>query len=186
MLFAAPLLAVLALGGCERGKPRHPPPDPMAVAPPQAQAPPPPAEGMSAGLAKRKELAGFSIDSIGLAQDPLNRQPAATPQGEPIVIQGFGFDPTARLPGRGVDVVVDGKAYRADYGAGRADVAAYFKTPRLTPTGFKVTLPADTLAAGAHQASVRVVAADGRGYFEGLRIAFVVQERGAALAGPPH
>jgi len=145
----------------------------MAVAP--AMAAVPPTAGLSAGLSRRPELAGFSIDSIGAAPDPLNRQPAMTPADRPIVLQGFGFDPVAKAPGKGVDVVVDGKAYGADYGAARADVAGYFKSPGLAAVGFTATLPAGALAVGPHLALVRVVAADGKGYFEGLKIPFQVK-----------
>jgi len=169
------MLAALTLGACDKPKPRHPPPDPMAVAPPPAPGVPPPREGLSVGLARRKEMARFSIDSIGPAQDPLNRQPAMAPAGQPVVIMGFGFDPLAKAPAQGVDLVVDGKAYGTDYGAARGDVAAYFKSPILTPTGFKVTLPAGVLAPGPHQAMVRVISSDGASYFDGLRISFVVK-----------
>lgn len=172
---------VLALGACEKGKPRHLPPDPMAAAPPPATpiavaaAPIPLPPSLSAGLPKRPEAALFSIDSIGAAVDPLNQKPAVTPAGEPIVVRGFGLDPVTRTPGKALDIVVDGKAYGTDYGAGRDDVAAYFKSSGLTKVGFKTTLPAGTLAAGPHQALVRVVAADGKGYYDGIAIAFEVK-----------
>jgi hypothetical protein len=54
-------------------------------------------------------------------------------------------------------------------------VARYFKTPTMTPVGYRVTLPADALAAGPHSLVVRVVAADGKGYFESPKVAFAVQ-----------
>jgi hypothetical protein len=171
----AMVAAALALAACDRGKPRHPPPDPMAVAPPPAQGVPPPREGLSVGLERRAGMAGFSIDAIGPAQDPLNRQPAVVPAGQPIVILGFGFDPVSKQPAQGVDVVIDGKAYGTAYGAARGDVAAYFKSPILTPTGFKVTIPAALVGPGPHQAMVRVISSDGQGYFEGLKIPFVVK-----------
>lgn len=171
----AAVLALLALAGCDKPKPRHLPADPMAVAPPPAPAAAPPREGLSAGLARRKELAAFSIDAIGPAQDPLNRQPAVVPAGQAVVIAGFGFDPVAKAPAQGVDLVVDAKVYGTAYGGPRSDVAAYFKTPILTPTGFKVTIPAGVLAPGPHQAMVRVVSSDGQSYFDGVRIPFLVK-----------
>jgi hypothetical protein len=171
----AATLALLMAAACDKPKPRHPPPDPMAVAPPPAPGVAPPRQGLSAGLARRTELAGFSIDSIGPAQDPLNHQPALVPAGQPLAIMGFGFDPVVKAPAQGVDLVIDGKTYGTDYGAPRPDVAAYFKTPILTPTGYKVTIPAGTLAPGPHRAMVRVVSSDGASYFDGLKIAFVVK-----------
>jgi hypothetical protein len=90
------------------------------------------------------------------------------------VFTGFGFDPTAKAAARGVDVVVDGKTYGALYGHTRADVAVYFKIPGLTAVGYSLTLPPLTLAKGEHSVVVRVIAADGKGYFESPNFAFTV------------
>jgi hypothetical protein len=169
-------LAGLVLSGlcaCEQGKPRHPPPDPMALAPPSpggAVA----ADVLSTGLAKRPEAAGFFLDRVGAAIDPRSRQPAATPAGQATVFEGFGFDAPAKTPAKGVDVVVDGNAYGTVYGAARPDVANFFKAPALVNVGFRAVLPAAALAPGAHTVMVRVVAADGKGYFDSPTVAFSV------------
>jgi len=170
-------LALTTLCACEQGKPRHPPPDPMALAPPpavasgvdQAAAP-----TLSAGLSKRPEAAGFFLDHAGAAVDPRSHQPAVTPSGRPTVFDGFGFDAPAKAPAKGVDVVVDGKAYGTTYGTARPDVASFFKAPGLVKVGFRTVLPAGALAPGAHTVVVRVVAADGAGYFDSPAIAFSV------------
>jgi hypothetical protein len=168
-------LALAALAACEQGKPRHPPPDPMALAPSAAT---PggavPAGVLSAGLAKRPETAGFFLDHAGAAVDPRSRQPAVTPAGQATVFDGFGFDAPAKAPGKGVDVVVDGNAYGTVYGAARPDVASFFKAPGLVNVGFKAVVPAGALAPGAHTVVVRVVAADGKGYFDSPTVAFSV------------
>jgi hypothetical protein len=172
VLIAAACL--VALGACEKGKPRHLPADPMAIAPPQAVVAAP-SEGMSAGLPKFKEMAVVSLDRIGAAPDPLNRQPAVTPGGQATAFDGFAFDPRAKAPARGVDVVVDGKAYGSAYGATRPDVASYFKQPGLAAVGFSFTLPAGTLGAGPHSVRLRVVAADGKGFYESPNYSFTVK-----------
>ncbi|MGH6963739.1 MAG: hypothetical protein ACREE0_04605 [Phenylobacterium sp.] len=173
-LHAVAALALLTLAGCDNPKPRHVPPDPMAKAPAAAPAIAPPADGVTDGLAKRTEGAAFSLDRVGEALDPLNKQPAGTPGDAPIVLSGFGFDPVAKAPATGIEVAIDGKAYAATYGLTRADVGAYFKTPALAPTGFTVTLPAGFLINGPHQVAVRVIAADGKGYFESPQVPFTV------------
>ena len=169
------LAVVLALAGCDRPRPRVVPPDPMAAGPGQVEAPPAPTEGLSAGLARRAEMAGFTLDRIGAAADPLNRRPATTPAGAATRVDGFGFDPVAMAPGKGADVLVDGRAYGTRYGAARQDVAAYFKTPGLAAVGFSTLLPAEALTPGPHTVSIRVVAADGKGFFESPQIAFQAQ-----------
>ena len=173
-ILSAAALCLLALGACQKGKPRHVPVDPMAIAPPQAVVAAP-TEGMSAGLAKLRGLPGISLDQIGAAADPLNRKPAVTPGAQPTVFAGFAFDPLARAPAKGVDVVVDGRVYGSAYGASRIDVASYFKAPGLTAVGYTMTLPANALPQGEHRVLLRVVAADGKGYFESPNYPFTVK-----------
>jgi hypothetical protein len=167
-----------ALAACDKAKPRHLPPDPFAAPPPalvDGPAPAAPGAGLSPGLAKRPQVPAFTLDHAGAASDPLNRQPAVTPAGQPTVFDGFGFDGLAKAPAKGVDVVIDGKAYGTVYGATRADVAAYFKTPALAGVGFRTTVPAAELAPGAHTVVVRVITADGAAYDESPPIAFTVK-----------
>lgn len=168
-------LALGALSGCDKAKPRHLPPDPFAAPPPPAGPVAPPSEGLSAGLVKRPDMPGWFVDHIGAAVDPMNRPPAVTPAGTPMVLDGFGFDAVAKVPAKGIDVVIDGKAYGTAYGHARGDVAQYFKTPALAATGWKTVLPAGTVAAGAHTLRLRVVAADGKGYFESPPVSFQVK-----------
>jgi hypothetical protein len=92
-----------------------------------------------------------------------------------IVLDGFFLDPVAKTPEKGVDVVVDGKAYGATNGSARQDVATYFKAPALVNVGFASTLPPGSVASGPHSLVVRVVAADGAGYFESPAIPFTMK-----------
>lgn len=160
-------LALFSVAACDKPKPRQAA-APLAVAPAAAPATPtaPPA---STGLTQREEMAGFSLDAINAAQDPVN-MPANIRAGVPVVVSGFGFDPVAKTPGKAVDVVIDGVAYPTEYGHGRADVAAYFKAEALGSTGFRAALPA--VKPGPHTAIVRVVSADGQSYFDGATISF--------------
>jgi len=172
-LLLAGLLA-LTLCACEQGKPRHPPPDPMASGPPPVEeAALPPA--LSDGLIKQPQMAGFFMDHAGAALDPYNKPPAVTPRDRPLVFDGFGFDPLAKTPAKGVDVIVDGKAYGTTYGLPRGDVAAYFHAPALVMVGFRTVLPPGTLAAGSHTVTLRVVSTDGKAYYEAPQFSLEVQ-----------
>ncbi|WP_068878930.1 MULTISPECIES: hypothetical protein [unclassified Phenylobacterium] len=160
-------LALLSVAACDRPKPRQAAP-PLAIAPAAAPAAPA-APAASTGLAQRDEMAGFSLDAINEAQDPVN-MPATIRAGVPVAVSGFGFDPVAKTPGKAVDIVIDGAAYPTEYGHERADVAAYFKADALASTGFRAALPA--VKPGPHTAVVRVVSADGQSYFDGVAISF--------------
>lgn len=172
-VLAVAALSAGALAACDNPKPRKVPADPMALPPPPAAPAAAPGAGMSPDLPRRSELPGFYLDRVGQAPDPVSKQPAATPGDQPIVISGFGFDP-AKVPAKGVDVAIDGKAYGATYGGARPDVANYFKVPALAATGYSLTLPAGTLADGPHNVTVRVIAADGTAYFESPSVPFTV------------
>jgi hypothetical protein len=169
---AALAFALVALVACNKAKPRDLPPDPFAAGPPPIAADTPPGEAISAGLDKRPEVAGFFLDHVGQATDPFNRHPAVTAAVQPTVMDGFAFDPVAKAPARGVDLIVDGKAYGTAYGAARPDVADYFKVPALANVGFRTVLPAAALQPGAHTVVVRVVAADRLSYFDSPILAF--------------
>lgn len=164
--FAVMLLAALA--GCDKPKPR--PAAAAAAAAAVAGAPTLTPPG-SSGLTKRPEMAGFYLDMINAAQDPLNT-PATIKAGEPTTFSGFGFDPVLKATGKGVDVVIDGVAYGTNYGVNRSDVAGYYKTDAVLTSGFRVTLPAGTVKRGKHEVLVRVVSADGQSYFDSPAISF--------------
>lgn len=165
-----PIAAILlmAVGACDKAKPRHGAAAASQAAMAGAPTLAPPASG---GLAKRPEMAVFSLDLINAAQDPLNN-PATIQAGVPTTFSGFGFDPVAKTAGKAIDIVIDGVAYGTTYGAERPDVAGYYKTEAVLPSGFRVTLPANTIKTGAHQVVVRVVAADGASYFDSAILKF--------------
>jgi len=165
------VLAPLALAACDNAKPR-----PAAAT--EAERPFAPVVRTPIakvdGLEKRPEMPGFSLDAINAAPDPINK-PATIQADASLTVSGFGFDPVAKTPGKALHIVIDGAGYATDYGAPRGDVATYFKAEALTPTGFRAVLPPGTVRPGAHTALVRVVAADGKSYFDGPAIAFTAK-----------
>lgn len=172
LLTAAAATALLLTAGCDQPKPREvPPAAPEAPAAPTEAGP----GALSVGLPKRPEFPGFYLDHAGQITDPLNNPAGVTPAGQPLLLDGFGFDAPAKVPAKGVDVVLDGKAYGTAYGAARPDVAAFNKVPGLVPVGFRLVLPADAVKAGPHTVYVRVIAADGSGYFESPPVIFEVK-----------
>jgi hypothetical protein len=90
----------------------------------------------------------------------LGHQPAM------LLVQGWAFDGFAREPASAVLIELDGKLYRADYGAPRMDVAALFKSRALSATGFQWSMPAWKLGSSNHAISIKVLSSDGKGYFD--------------------
>jgi hypothetical protein len=61
-----------------------------------------------------------------------------------------------------VILLIDGKTYRATYGFARPDVAAVYRNPKLTHSGFELTLPVAGFGRESHQVRAFVpLAADG-------------------------
>lgn len=171
--------AALSLTACDEPKPRNPPPaeapPPVAAAPAAAPAAGAAPAAASAGLPKREGMAGFYVDYIGAAHDPLNRQPAVAAADKPLTVGGFAFDAASKQPARAVDVVIDGVAYGAAYGTPRDDVATFHKNPALQKVGYAVTIPAGTIPPGDHTLILRVVSTDGGGYQESVPVKFQVR-----------
>jgi hypothetical protein len=166
--------AALTVAACDKAKERTAGDAPIPAAPSAPGPATATAGAMSGGLALRPEFPGFYLDHIGTALDPL-KNPATVEASAALVFDGFAYDPVSKQPAKGVDVEVDGKLYPTAYGTARPDVAAYTKNPALGPVGYKGQLPAGTLAAGPHQARVRIVSTDGTAYYQSPVINFTVR-----------
>ena len=84
-----------------------------------------------------------------------------------INVRGWAVDQRAKTAAAGVVVNVDGKTdLVANYGQPRPDVAANLKNPNYTNCGFVTSLDVSGLEKGRHTLTMRVVTADGKGYFE--------------------
>jgi len=173
VLMLAGAAAMLTLAACDEPKPRQAPaePPPSVTPEPGGGTAPLAYEPISQGLPEKPEFPGFYLDNIGPAFDPLNR-PAVVPAGRSLRMDGFGFDPVAKAPAKGVDLVLDGRLYGSAYGHDRPDVADFQKVPGLVPVGFRTMIPATALTPGPHEVVVRVIAADGSGYYQSPVIRF--------------
>lgn len=110
----------------------------------------------------------FSIDSVGgIVLNEPHDQPITVAQDRSLVITGWAIDAGNRSTAGEVFVIVDGVGeFRTEYGAGRPDVAALHSRTAYVNSGYTLTLPAGTLAAGKHTLSIRIVTQDQRGYYD--------------------
>lgn len=122
--------------------------------------PVPPGEGLAAATP-------FFFDWVVNETGPVrfeNRH-ASIMRGTKFEISGWAVDGPAGRPAAGVVVVIDGREFPATYGSDRQDVGKHFGNQVMAPSGFAVTLKGDDLAPGRHTLTIRVVSADGRGFY---------------------
>ena len=126
----------------------------------------PPADGTSRGLPRESNIHSCFVDWI-------NSVPAGTARevsvsfGDSTIFDGWAAEAQSGTLAGGVDVVVDGIPYRATYGSARDDVAEAQRNPALRNSGFRFTLAPVYLSRGFHSFTIRVIALDGRAYYEG-------------------
>ena len=65
-----------------------------------------------------------------------------------------------------VYVQLDGKLYRATYGLPRQDIFSLYRTPESAQSGFTWAFPSWKLGGSGHELSLKMLAANGSGYFD--------------------
>jgi hypothetical protein len=120
-------------------------------------------------LLPKHSLAGstlFSVDVINDQSLPQNVVIEAK-HGDGVYIAGWAVDDQAQSEAGGVFVEVDKQLIiSALYGLERPDVAAHFRNERYRSSGFSVFFAAAALEKGHHTLSLKVIAADRRGYYD--------------------
>jgi hypothetical protein len=114
-------------------------------------------------------LAGSTLFSVDVINDQALSQNMVieAKHGDAIYIAGWAVDERAQTEAGGVFVEVDKQlVIVALYGLDRPDVAAHFRNERYRPSGFSVFFAASALEKGRHTLSLKVIAADRRGYYD--------------------
>jgi hypothetical protein len=108
----------------------------------------------------------FSVDVINDQVSPQNLVIKAS-HGDGVYIAGWAVDEQAQREAGGVFVEVDKQlVIPALYGLDRPDVATHFRNERYRPSGFSVFFAASALKKGRYTLSLKVIAADRRGYYD--------------------
>jgi hypothetical protein len=108
----------------------------------------------------------FAVDVINDQASPQNMVIEAK-HGDGIYIAGWAIDDQAQSEAGGVFVELDNQlVIPAQYGLERPDVAAHFRNERYRSSGFSVFFAASALEKGRHTLSLKVIAADQRGYYD--------------------
>jgi hypothetical protein len=114
-------------------------------------------------------LAGTTLFSVEVINNQVSPQNVVieAKHGDGFYIAGWAVDEQAQGAAGGVFVDVDKQlVIPAQYGLDRPDVAVHFRNERYRSSGFSVFFAASALEKGRHTLSLKVIAADKRGYYD--------------------
>lgn len=121
----------------------------------------------SADLLRLASTTRFAIDSLDGDAVPHNAAPILVFPKTGVLIRGWAVDTIAQRPAAGVAVSIDGgPAIGAEYGLPRDDATRALGDRAYGYTGFVATIPAEALTPGRHTLTLKIIAADARGYYQ--------------------
>jgi hypothetical protein len=123
-------------------------------------------DGVSPALTRSDTPTLYNLDNINSVVSPITTKPIVVAEADDLTVSGWAVDQSAQSTPAGIEVVVDGNAYRAVTGLNRIDVADHFKIPGYSKAGFSFSIPAGTLEKGRHGLVLRILLVDGKHYFE--------------------
>ena len=132
-------------------------------------------DGLSVNLKRYEGSPLYNLESVGSVVNPLTKRVVEVSSAGNWAVAGWAVDQANKAPAAGVDVVIDGRAYRAQYGEDRLDVANHFNVPAYQKSGFKFTVPAGAIGKGRHELRVRVILSDRNAYQEGVPVPLEIQ-----------
>lgn len=117
-------------------------------------------------LVKRSGGPLWNIESVGLVSNAWTKNSFELPAQAKSTIIGWAVDQEAKAAAGGVEVVIDGVPYAAQYGKSRPDVAVSFGVRAYSNSGYSFDLAANQFTPGTHTMFVRVLTNDQKGYWE--------------------
>lgn len=113
----------------------------------------------TAGLASCPVPAIVSFDYVGGKPGPYTT-PVRVRRDRDVRVAGWIVPGGGALPGRDLDVVVDGTPIQAYYGFIRPDVASVLAQPAYGTSGYVAVVPGAQLSSGSHSVTLRLTSAD--------------------------
>ena len=132
--------------------------------------------GKTIGLPKSAGVARCALERINDTWSPQTKQPVPVSFGAPVTFVGWAIDEQHKAIAGGVDILIDGMPYAANYQLERGDVADFLKVPGYKNSGFSAIVPPSKLVEkGHHDVTFRVLANDGKSYYDCPKIDFEVR-----------
>jgi hypothetical protein len=141
----------------------------------------PPAPGLLPGQTARTPAANClgpadhpdcNIEYVNDYSEPLKGYRIMAVCGGLLQVKGWAVDQQARAAACGVELVLDGALYPAEYGTPRPDVADYFQVPAFRESGFRVEIPLDYISPGSHEFRIRILLRENGDYLESMPVRF--------------
>lgn len=141
----------------------------------------PPAPGLLPGQTARTFAANClgpadhrdcNIEYVNDYSEPLKGYRIMAACGGLLQVKGWAVDQQACAAARGVELVLDGALYQAEYGSPRPDVADYFQVPAFRESGFRVEIPLDYISPGSHEFRIRILLRENGDYLESMPVRF--------------
>jgi len=116
----------------------------------------------------------FYLDRFGSSMDPLRGPRIAIGRDEEVIASGWALDVDRRQPADAVDLVIDGRSYRAVTRVPRAVVATAHGDRGYFKCGFNARFPPGAIGPGTHVLEIRIVMNGGREYCSAALVGFEV------------
>jgi Methyltransferase domain len=115
----------------------------------------------------------FHLDRFGEFSNPLQHQGVMRVDcQQSFVVAGWAVNTTQRRPATALEVVLDGKRYRAAVRGFRADVANAYDEQAYLRSGFAARFPPGCLTRGSHDVEIRVMTGDDAHHHPVARFSF--------------
>jgi hypothetical protein len=108
----------------------------------------------------------WNIESVGSVSNAWTKLSFELPAQAKSTIIGWAVDQESKAVAGGVEIVIDGVPYSAQYGKPRPDVAVSFGVPAYSNSGYSFELVGSEFTPGTHTMFVRVLANDRKSYWE--------------------
>jgi hypothetical protein len=112
----------------------------------------------------------FHVETFGPVTDPADRATMRLTAGEDVLVSGWALDPPRNQPAAAIELLINGRVFRAAVRVSRGDVADTFGSHDYFRSGFAATFPAAAFEPSPSDVEVRILVEGGRSHIPSLRL----------------
>jgi hypothetical protein len=91
-----------------------------------------------------------------------------------LEVFGWAVDSPNHARAEAVDIDIGGRLFKATYGTPRPDVSAALRDPEYEKSGYAAEIPLSEIPKGAQKLTIRVINANGTGYYTGPTVSILL------------